>query len=743
VETRTPLRLHCEELTAQTDDQAERQRHFRDIVVNLGDEQRELLPIVDSIDVLSVTTTMEVGVDIGDLRAVLLANMPPMRFNYQQRAGRAGRRGQAFSAVLTLCRGRSHDEFYYRYPNRITGDRPPVPFLSMSQREIALRLVAKECLRRAFRSAGVRWFHGPVPPDSHGEFGRVTDWNNVPTRSASVRDWLASSAEAPVVVASVLAGVAQISPRECLEYVRQQLFGDVIRCVANPELAGDGIGERLAEGGVLPMFGMPSRVRVLYHGANNRSKKFYTIDRELDLAVTEFAPGSQRTKDKRIFTSVGFTAPLLFAHNGIAPYRDDPIPNIRWMTRCTRCYFVATGDAPPADQTCPNCGATDPDCRSFRFGTPLGFRTNLDRGSDAKEDGEHAYVGVGSSAESQGQPYHPVPQTNSLLALSPAGRVFRVNDNRGRLFQGARGTASRQGQTRIDNQWIDARYQNVDDGVVFTTPQAQPEMLAIAAPKTTTILRVRPAAVPQGLTLDPLCRGAAVKAAYYSGAFIARASAAERLDIDPEELEICNIRQVEAGNTARVGEIVISDELANGAGFTQWLATSWQELLGGILQATPDDQTFAGSIKTLGHRRTCDSSCYDCLRKYRNMSYHGLLDWRLGLCLLRALALADYSCGLNGNFDDPELDGWNERARSLRDGFCVAFGADPRELGRLPGALVGGRYVVLKHPLWDESHPSGLLAEALAEVPQGAPISILDTFNVLRRPSWAYLSLQG
>ena len=181
LDRRDPLRLHCEELTAQTDDQPERQRLFRDIVVNTGGDSRELIEAVDAIDILSVTTTMEVGVDIGSLQAVMLANMPPMRFNYQQRVGRAGRRGQAFATVITLCRGRSHDEHYYRFPRKITGDRPPVPFLSMARKEIAGRLLAKECLRQAFLAAGVGPWDKPAPPDSHGEFGTVADWHALET----------------------------------------------------------------------------------------------------------------------------------------------------------------------------------------------------------------------------------------------------------------------------------------------------------------------------------------------------------------------------------------------------------------------------------------------------------------------------------------------------------------------------------------------------------------------------------
>jgi len=43
--------LHCEELTAQTDDQAERQRHFRNVVVNLGGGPRPFYEQVDEIDV--------------------------------------------------------------------------------------------------------------------------------------------------------------------------------------------------------------------------------------------------------------------------------------------------------------------------------------------------------------------------------------------------------------------------------------------------------------------------------------------------------------------------------------------------------------------------------------------------------------------------------------------------------------------------------------------------------------------
>ena len=779
---RQAIRMHCEELSGQTDNQAERQRHFRNIVLSDGIDQGKISRVA-VIDLLSVTTTMEVGVDIGDLRAVMQANMPPERFNYQQRAGRGGRRGQAYSVVLTLCRQRSHDTLHFNNPAAITGDTPPVPFLAIKEKTIARRIMAKGILREAFRGIGVYWYNSPNT-DNHGEFGHLKigiriegegenarevgvdmdmGWSD--GRKDQLKDWLgkpngASVIESLAKALSIESGDSAGMEADLKTYA-STLADEIDACVKKPGLQNYvGVAECLAEGAILPMFGMPSRVRQLYHAIGkpkcNREGQevrpgMLSVDRELDLAVTEFAPGAQKTKDKHVHESIGITGSLVTSR---APGRGQgwqakcmtaPFNFKAFMVKCESCHWLETADrAEDLKTTCPRCGRSP--LNPFEVREPAAFRTDFSDGRDAPEDVDIVLPPGAKLADTDMGAQAPLQAENLALLFKASARVYTLNDNKGHLYEGAYIQDVNQPFKHVAGpQWIGmTRYPNWD----ATDPQSR-ERIALIAPKTTDVLCYQPLKRPPGIDLNVLSLGGGVRAAFISAAFMLRSLAADLLDIDPEEMDICNLRSVKLGTDAGgrmrfTGEIVMSDFLANGAGFTRWLADP-VNMKACLDELDSKSKEYARVLLSDDHISSCSKACPLCLMNYRNMVYHGLFDWRLGFALLKIFKDPGYNCALDGNFinGDPATDLWLAAAGRERDAFCRNFGAAPATYDRLPGFTIGNFKVIVRHSLWDLLDPQGIMKGALESVPndQRNAIRVVDLFNLQRRPSWIYQEL--
>jgi hypothetical protein len=377
------FRMNCEELTGQTDsaDRPRRQRWFQEIFIS--DEIKK----IRGIDLLSVTTTMEAGVDIGALNAVMMANMPPRRFNYQQRVGRAGRRAGGISLAVTFCRGRSHDDFYFQRPESIAGDPTQAPYVDMRSEEIFKRVLTKEVLRSAFTDVLLGQIGGDGGDNVHGEFGLAADW---PRYEPNIQQWLQNPRNAQAIIA-VMGALAVETPwqgaddsnfrNEMLWFLQHNLIPKIREIAASPAYTQEALSERLANAGLLPMFGFPTRVRLLFTFWPRQTRQWPpetgTVDRNLDIAISQFAPRSQTVKDKAVHTAAGVvsfrpTPGGVLVENGFNP----PLPdqNPRLIGLCENCQAVIQFELSVSEpQTCKVCNETS--LRVLDTREPKGFFT--------------------------------------------------------------------------------------------------------------------------------------------------------------------------------------------------------------------------------------------------------------------------------------------------------------------------------------------------------------------------------
>lgn len=359
------------------------------------------------INILNCSTTMEMGVDIGSVSSVMMTNVPPSIANYRQRVGRAGRRGQAVALSFTFCKDRPLDREAFRDPRAFLRRTLSAPKVTLSSRPIVQRHVNAFLLGCFMRERA-----GDALKMQIGAFiGCPADPKEARPLKAErpveiFIDWL----ERPATASRVADDIARLTRRSVLEGDRRLVEDatDAIKTLAKGFVAeweglvalakdeglqdagrsrmavelrrmcGEFLLGSLADRGFLPGHGFPTDVVSFLPGKEFKAgtdtpqdgtRQFRTVgpQRSLDLAIRDYAPGSEAVLDGLVHKSAGVT--LNWKRPASAEHLAE-VQSLRHFWRCTACGASDTRRAGGPD-FCPACGADRP--TSIEFIRPAGF----------------------------------------------------------------------------------------------------------------------------------------------------------------------------------------------------------------------------------------------------------------------------------------------------------------------------------------------------------------------------------